>query len=205
MSVGLSSLSGMTTIALFHSVMGVRPGFLDAAEMLRSHGHIVHVVDQYDGRVFDDYDIALEFMQGIGFPTLKELALKATAELPDGFVPMGFSNGGGMAEYVAGCRPGVSGVVMLAGALDPKEVGVSWPEGVDGQVHTTVDDPWREQEGIDAVSSAAEKADGRVEVYDYPGSGHLFADPSKTDEFQPAEAKLMWSRVLDFLRRVEQS
>jgi dienelactone hydrolase len=44
-----------------------------------------------------------------------------------------------------------------------------------------------------------------VEVYDYPGSGHLFADPSKTDEFQPAEAALMWSRVLDFLSRVERA
>jgi len=60
MSVGLSSLGHMTTIALFHSVLGVRPGVLDAAEMLRSHGHTVHVVDQYDGRVFDDYDTALE-------------------------------------------------------------------------------------------------------------------------------------------------
>ncbi len=42
-------------------------------------------------------------------------------------------------------------------------------------------------------------------VYDYPGFGHLFADPSKADEFQPAEAELMWSRVLDFLSRVEPS
>ncbi len=110
-----------------------------------------------------------------------------------------------MAQYVAGCRPAVSGVVMLAGALDPEVIGVSWPEGVDGQVHTTVEDPWREQVGIDAVSAAAATAGGRVVVYDYPGSGHLFADPSKTDEFQPAEAELMWSRVLDFLSRVEPS
>jgi dienelactone hydrolase len=193
----------VTTIALFHSVMGLRPGFLDAAEMLRSHGHTVHVVDQYNGRVFDDYNTAMEFMEGIGFPALMELALKATAELPDGFVTMGFSNGAGMAEYVAGNLASVSGVVMLGGALDPKVLGISWPDGVNGQVHTTLEDPWREQEGIDAVSSAAEAAGGRIEVYDYPGSGHLFADPSKTDEFQPAEAALMWSRVLDFLSRVE--
>jgi dienelactone hydrolase len=141
----------VTTIALFHSVLGLRPGFLEAAEMLRSHGHTVHVIDQYDGRVFDDYDTAMEFMEGIGLPALTKIALQATAELPDGFVTMGFSNGAGMAEYVAGSRGGVSGVVMLAGALDPKVMGISWPAGVDGQVHTAVADPWREQEGIDAV------------------------------------------------------
>jgi len=173
--------------------------------MLDAHGHTVQVIDQYDGRAFDDYDTAMEFMRGIGFPALMELALKATAGLPDGFVTMGFSNGAGMAEYVAGSRSGVAGVVMLAGALDPKEIGISWPEGVGGQIHTTQDDPWREQADIDAVSSAAAAAGGRVEVYDYPGSGHLFADQSKTDEFQPAEAALMWSRVLDFLTRVEQA
>jgi dienelactone hydrolase len=193
----------VTTIALFHSVLGLRPGFLDAAEMLRSHGHTVRVVDQYDGRVFDDYDTAMEFMEGVTFPALMELAMKATDELPDGFVTMGFSNGAGMAEYVAGSRAAVSGVVMLAGALDPTVLGISWPDGVNGQVHTTLEDLWREQEGIDAVRSAAEAVGGRIEVYDYPGSGHLFADPSKTDEFQPAEAALMWSRVLDFLSRVE--
>jgi hypothetical protein len=82
----------MTTITLFHSGLGLRLGFLDGAEMLRSHGHTVHVVEQYDGRVFDDYDTAMEFARWIDFPALMELARKATAELPDGFVAMEFSN-----------------------------------------------------------------------------------------------------------------
>jgi dienelactone hydrolase len=192
----------VATIALFHSVLGVRPGLLESAEMLRDHGHTVHVIDQYEGRMFEDYGAALEYVEGVGFPALMAFALGATAELPDRLVTMGFSNGAGMAEYVAGNRQ-VSGVVMLGGALDPNELGVRWPHGVDGQVHTTVDDPWREQQGIDAVVAAAEGAGGHVEVFDYPGSGHLFADPSKADEFQPAEAELMWSRVLDFLRRMD--
>lgn len=192
----------MATIAMFHSVLGVRAGIVDAAEQLGSHGHTVHVVDQYAGRVFDDYDEASEFMQGLGFPHLMQLALEATGGLPDGFVPMGFSNGAGMAEYVAGNRPDVSGVVMLAGAIDPRHLEISWPRGVAGQVHTTVDDPWRD-EGIDGVVAAAEAVGAHIEVYDYPGKGHLFADPSKTDEFQPAEAELMWSRVLEFLQRVD--
>lgn len=45
----------MASIALFHSVLGVRPGVQDAAARLRARGHEVLVVDQYDGRSFDDY------------------------------------------------------------------------------------------------------------------------------------------------------
>jgi len=60
----------VTTIALFHSVLGVRRGVLAAADVLRSHGHAVTVVDQYDGRVFEDDAEADTFAAGIGCPAL---------------------------------------------------------------------------------------------------------------------------------------
>ena len=191
----------MATIALFHSALGVRPGIAQAADLLRSLGHDVHVVDQYEGRVFDDYEPAMAYVREVGFPALMARALESTAHLPDGFVTAGFSNGSGMAEFVAAKRP-VRGVLMLSGALDPAEIGVTWPQGVPAQVHHTVDDPFQEQGAIDAVFAAVTAAGGAIEVFDYPGSGHLFADPSKTDEYQPAEAAVMWERVTEFLARI---
>jgi len=191
----------MATVALFHSALGVRPGIVEAAELLRSLGHDVHVVDQYDGRVFDDYEPAMAYVREVGFPALMAKALELTAHLPDGFVAAGFSNGSGMAELVAANRP-VRGVLMLSGALDPGEVGVAWPQAVPAQVHYTVDDAFHEQEAIDAVVAAVTAAGGTIEVFEYPGSGHLFADPSKDDEYQPAEAALMWERVTEFVQRV---
>ena len=191
----------MATVVLFHSVMGVTPGLAESAEMLRSNGHEVHVIDQYDGRTFDDYEPAMAHMESIGMEPLMAKALELTPDLADGFVTAGFSNGAGMAEYVAARKPGARGVLMFAGAIDPKWLEVSWPEGVPGQIHTTVDDPWRD-EGIDGAAAAIEAAGGQVEVFDYPGSGHLFADSSRPSEYQQAEAELMWSRVLEFLKRV---
>ena len=41
------------------------------------------------------------------------------------------------------------------------------------------------------------------EVFEYPGAGHVFTDASKTDEFQPEEARLLWERALAFLARVD--
>ncbi|MGI9015560.1 MAG: dienelactone hydrolase family protein [Euzebya sp.] len=188
----------MSQIALFHSVLGVRPGIMDAASRLEAAGHEVMVVDQYDGLVFDDYDTAMGHAESIGYPALMQMATDAVEDLPDGFIAAGFSNGGGMAEYVATQRS-VSGVAMMSGALPLEMLQVdAWPAGVPAQIHYTVDDPFRTQEFIDSVASSVAASGSRLEVFDYPGSGHLFADRSLPKEYDRASATLLWQRLLDF-------
>ena len=188
----------MADIALFHSVLGVRPGVRNAAERLAAAGHAVTIVDQYDGGVFDDYDAAAAHAEAIGYPILMQRALEGVAKLPDGFVAVGFSNGGGMAEYVATQRP-VAGVVLLSGALPLEMLGVeAWPTGVPVQIHYALGDPFRQQEWIDALAAEIEAAGAPVEVFDYPGSGHLFTDASLPTEHDPDAAALLWKRVLAF-------
>lgn len=188
----------MTSIALFHSVLDVRHGVLEAANRLRSAGHDVRVVDQYEGRVFDDYIEASAFAGSIGYPALMQRAAEAVADLPDGFVVAGFSNGGGMAEYVA-LQRSVSGVLMFSGALAPDLIGLErWPAGGPGQIHYTINDPFRNQDGIDAVLAAAREADVDMAMFDYPGNGHLFTDASLHEEFDADATELLWERVLAF-------
>ena len=129
----------MTTVALFHSVLGVRQGVLDAAERLRQDGHDVLVVDLFDGRTFDDYPPAMSFAEKeVGREVLMQRAAEAVAELPDGFVSAGFSLGCVMAVHVATQRR-VSGVLMVAGAIPVSAFGdnVRWPAGVPAQTHST--------------------------------------------------------------------
>lgn len=188
----------MTKVALFHSVLGVRPGVTDAAERLTAAGHDVTVVDQYDGKVFDDYQTASSYAEGVGYPALMAAAVEAVADVPDGFIALGFSNGAGMAEYVATQRK-VGGVVMVAGALSLDMMGVdSWPREVPAQIHYSVDDPFRDQAGIDSVIEAIGQSGSAVEFFDYPGGGHLFTDPSLPDEYDADSAHLMWERVISF-------
>ena len=190
----------MNDVALFHSSFGVRAGITDAAERLRAEGHRVLVVDQYDGRVFDDYSSAARFVEEVGFPELMRRALEAVQDLPDGLIAAGFSNGGGMAEYIATQRS-CSGVLMLSGALPVQMLGAdAWPAGMPAQVHYTERDPFRRQEWIDTVVKDIHAAGASVEVFDYPGSGHLFTDPSLPDEYDEPAATLLWSRVLAFCR-----
>jgi len=88
---------------------------------------------------------------------------------------------------------------MLSGALALDMLGVdAWPAGVPAQIHYTVGDPRRRQEWIDAVAASIRAAGAPLEVFDYPGDGHLFTDPSLQDDYQPEEAALLWERVLAF-------
>lgn len=192
----------MASIALFHSALGVRPGITDAAGRLRSAGHDVLVVDHYGERVFDDYAQAGAHVDRIGFPALMQAAVEAVVDLPDGFVVAGFSNGAGMAEYVAtqrACR----GAVLFAGALPLAVLGVgTWPAGVPVQVHHTEGDPKHSPEWLDAFVTDVRRAHAPVEVFGYPGEGHLFTDPSLPAEYDQRAAELFWSRALAFVGRL---
>lgn len=191
----------MASIALFHSVLGVRPGVLDAAERLRAAGHEVLVVDQYDGRVFDDYEEAGAHVDRVGFPALMQAAVDTVAGLPDGFVAAGLSNGAGMAEYVVtqrSCR----GALLIAGALPLAVLGVdAWPAGVPVQVHHAEGDPKHSPEWLDAFVADVRRATASVEVFGYPGSGHLFTDPSLPAEYDAEGTELLWRRALTFVDR----
>lgn len=194
--------SGALQIALFHSVLGVRPGVLDAAERLRSAGHEVRVVDQYDGRVFDDYATAGAHVERVGFPALMASALEAVAELPDGFVAAGFSNGAGMAEYL-GTQRHCGGVLPFSGALPLALLGAeSWPSGVPVQLHRADGDSMRNREWEEEFVVGVRAATAPVEVFDYPVDGHLFTDPSLPDEYDAPATELLWQRALTFCARL---
>lgn len=192
----------MATIALFHGILGVRPGELDGARRLTEAGHEVRVVDQYEGEVFDDYEDATAHARTIGYHELAARALAATLDLPDNFLAIGFSNGAVMAEYIALNRP-VSGVVLVNTAVEVAEVGGSaWPAGVAVQVHHAMDDQWKEpQQLIDFVEQVTASGSD-IEVFDYKAGGHLFTDPSKTDEYDEAGAEAFWQRTLEFCAKL---
>ena len=189
----------MTTIVIFHSVLGVRRGELDAAERLRAAGHEVLVPDLYEGRTFDAYEPAMAFSRSLDPDLLYERALAAVADVPDGFVVAGFSQGSGIATFVA-TRRAVSGVLQFSG-LNPLEWfgdEARWPAGVDSQSHQTEDDPFRDPVEEQATRDVT-AAGGGLELFSYPGSGHLFTDPTLPDEYDAEATELLWSRVLPFV------
>lgn len=189
----------MATIALFHSVLGVRAGVHDAASRLRERGHEVHVVDQYDGRSFDDYTVAGSHAGRMGFPALMQAAVESVVDLPDGFVVAGFSNGAGMAEHVALQRR-VAAAVLFSGALPLPFLGAdTWPGDVPVQLHYAASDPHRNQEWVDQFLGTVRASGGPAVFHEYAASGHLFTDASLAGEFDAEATEMLWSHVHDFL------
>ena len=62
-----------------------------------------------------------------------------------------------------------------------------------------LEDPWREPHMIAAASAELAAGGAVLEVFDYPGTGHLFTDASLPDEYDEAATELLWSRVLPFV------
>ena len=190
----------MTTVVLFHSVLGIRQGELDAVARLRADGHEVLLPDLLDGRVFDAYEPAMAWSDERGTESLFQRGLGAVADLPDGFVVGGFSQGSGVAVFVA-TRRAVSGVLQLSGLNVVEWFGddARWPTGVDTQSHQSLGDPFRDELTEQAVRDVS-SAGGRLELFDYPGDGHLFTDPTLPQEYDAEATELLWSRVLPFVR-----
>jgi len=198
----------MAEVVLFHSVLGLRPGVIAAAERLRAAGHTVHTPDCYDGEVFHDLGEGMRKEEALGYRELASRARESVAGLPDGLVFAGFSMGAVHAEVLAAQRPGALGAVLMHGAVPVEDLGEyfgveRWPEGVPVQVHYAASDPWVEAEGeVAPLGEAVRGAGATFEAHAYPGSGHLFADPD-LPEHDLASSEAMWERVLAFLDRID--
>ena len=90
---------------LFHSVYGLRPAIVDAAEMLRAAGHRVVVPDLYGGPVAGSIEEGFAISRRVGWPAILGRARAAVGELPAGAVLAGLSMGAGVAGELLAERP----------------------------------------------------------------------------------------------------
>lgn len=193
----------MGHVLLFHSVLGVRQGVHEAAAHLRSGGHSVNVADLFAGQVFDDYDVAGAFAESIGYEELIARALALAAAQPEGTVYAGFSAGAGLAQICADSRHDARGAVLMHGVLSLGDFGAQeWRSSLPVQIHLANRDPFLASDGADSLLKSVREADGSLELYGYPGGGHLFSDPTLPNEYDAVAAGLMLDRVSAFVSRV---
>jgi dienelactone hydrolase len=103
------------------------------------------------------------------------------------------------AQALAQTRPGARGAPLFHGCVAPAELGSLWPEAVPLQVHIMDTDPWAGEDR--AAAEALVERNPAAELFLYPGSGHLFADPSSGDHDEAATV-LLKQRTIAFLHRV---
>src|SRR4029453_253165 len=196
----LATVVVVTTVLLFHSAQGQTPGFLEFADELRSAGHTVHAPDLFDGETFGTVDEGVAHARQIGFGKIIGRGSRAAEELPADVVYAGFSLGVMPAQSLTQTRPGARGAILFHGALPTSEFEGPWPDGVPLQLHMVGGDPGADEDRPVAEAMVEEIED--AELFIYPGSGHLFADPASGDYDEQA-AGLLKERTLAFLQRIE--
>ncbi|MFA0832381.1 MAG: dienelactone hydrolase family protein [Methanobacterium formicicum] len=193
----------MTNIVIFHSVLGLRSGIIETAEMLKDKGHNVLTPDLYNGETFDDMEQALEKFEEIGIAEMVSRTISSVKDFPSETVYAGFSNGGTSAELLAGTKPGAKGCLLFHAALPLNMIGLKrWPSSVPVQVHYAAKDPWKNQQLIDEFSKSVHQSGASYDYFEYPVTGHLFADPDSED-YNRKSSELLWQRVIQFLQDIE--
>ena len=139
--------------------------------------------------------------QGLGgFGQVGVLAEQAVADLPTDIVYAGISMGVVPAMHLAATRPGARAGVLLEAFVSPDDIG-PWPADAPVQVHGMDGDEFFAHEGDLEAARAFAASHDDVEVFTYPGSGHLFVDSALTSYDADATA-LVTERVLGLLDRL---
>ncbi|MEU5614240.1 dienelactone hydrolase family protein [Streptomyces sparsogenes] len=187
-------------ILLLHSMYGLRPAVHAAADRLRAAGHEVHVPDLYEGRTADSAEDGMALKEEIGREELLRRAVTAAAPLSDrGIVYAGFSLGGSIAQNLALGDEKARGLLLLHGTSDIADDAAT--DGLPVQLHVADPDPFEPHDWLNAWYLRMGRAGADVEVYRYPGAGHLFTDPDLPDYDEEA-AEATWKVALGFLEEV---
>ncbi|GLZ14852.1 dienelactone hydrolase [Actinomadura sp. NBRC 104425] len=186
----------MARILLLHSMYGLRPAVHQAADRLRAAGHEVHIPDLYDGRVVDTPEEGIEIKEEIGRDELLKRAVAAAAPLSqEGLVYAGFSLGAALAQNLALADEKARGLLLMHGTSDMADDAST---DIPVQLHVADPDTYEPVDWLNAWYLRMRRAGADVEVFRYPGAGHLFTDPDLPDYDRDA-AEEAWAVALEFL------
>ncbi|GAA4130599.1 dienelactone hydrolase family protein [Actinomadura keratinilytica] len=179
-----------------HSMYGLRPAVHQAADRLRAAGHEVHVPDLYDGRVVDTLEEGIEIKEEIGRDELLKRAVAAAAPLSqEGLVYAGFSLGAALAQNLALADEKARGLLLMHGTSDMADDAST---DIPVQLHVADPDTYEPVDWLNAWYLRMRRAGADVEVFRYPGAGHLFTDSDLPDYDRDA-AEEAWAVALEFL------
>ncbi|MGW7547759.1 dienelactone hydrolase family protein [Streptomyces sp. NPDC054770] len=184
-------------IMLFHSTYGLRPAVREAADRLRAAGHEVWTPDLFEGRTFGTVEEGMEFNESIGKDELLKRAVLAAAPYSErGLVYAGFSLGASIAQTLALGDERARGLLLLHGTSDiaPSAAVDELPV----QLHVAEPDAFETDDWLSAWYLQMGRAGADVEIYRYPGAGHLYTDPGLPDYDEEA-AEATWRVALGFL------
>ena len=196
-----------SAVLVLHAWWGLNDTMRAFCTRLAESGFIAFAPDLYHGKVADTVAgaEALATVLRTNHKQARTEIAEAARFLDDragqtdrGLAVIGFSLGAYFALDLSVTAPElISSVVVFYGT------GVNDFSGsrADYLGHFAEKDEFEPQAGVDGLEASLQRAGRPVSLYRYPGTGHWFFEPDRSDAFDQAAASLAWDRTLAFLRR----
>jgi carboxymethylenebutenolidase len=194
-------------VLVLHAWWGLNDTLKAFCTRLAESGFVAFAPDLYHGKVADDIAGAEALAKALGANYLQANAeiAQATMFLSErvggpgrGLAVIGFSLGANYALDLAAADPEhIRSVVLFYGTGG----GDFSSSRADYLGHFAEEDPFEPRSGVDDLEESLKRAGRSVTFYHYPGVGHWFFEPDRSQAYNQAAASLAWDRTLAFLRR----
>lgn len=192
-------------VLVLHAWWGLNDTIRAVCTRLAEAGFVAFAPDLYHGRVADTIAEAETLGQALDANHLQARAeiaeatrfLSERTDQPDrGLAVMGFSLGAYYALDLAAADPEhIRSVVIFYGSGD----GDFSTSRAAYLGHFAENDPYEPPANVNELEESLRRAGRPVTFYRYPGTGHWFFEPDRTEAYNQAAATLAWERTLTFL------
>jgi carboxymethylenebutenolidase len=191
-------------LVVIHEWWGLNEQIKATTADLARAGYASLAVDLFRGKVTRNPEEAKSLAMGLdrarGNADLQEAFrfLSARPYVRKGKVgSIGWCLGGGYSLGLAVSEAGLAACVVYYGRLEndiEKLARITGPViGFFGQEDASIP-----VSAVDEFQAAMKRAGRSVEVHMYPGAGHAFANPTRTDAYRPEAAKDSWEKMMKF-------
>ena len=192
-------------VLVLHAWWGLNDTMKAICRRLAEAGFVAFAPDLYHGKVVDTIADAEAMTKALDPSQAKAAIADATrfltekASQPDrGLAVIGFSLGAYFALELSVTDPEQIRSVVLFYGTGPVDYSRSRAAYLG---HFAETDEFEPQSEVDKLEAALRQAGRSVSFHRYPGTGHWFFEPDRTQAFNPEAARLAWDRTLAFLRR----
>ena len=194
-------------VLVLHAWWGLNDTIKAFCTRLAESGFVAFAPDLYHGKVADNIADAETLGSALDANHLQAKAeiAEATRFLDEragqtdrGLAVIGFSLGAYYALDLAAADPECIRSVVIFYGTGPADFSSSKAAYLG---HFAEMDEFEPPPNVDDLESALRHAGRPVTFYRYPGTGHWFFEPDRSDAFNQPAASLAWDRTLAFLRR----
>jgi carboxymethylenebutenolidase len=191
-------------ILVLHAWWGLNDTLKSICTRLSEAGYLAFAPDLYHGQLASTIPQAERLSQALDADRARSDIAAAVdfldqlaAPAGQGLAVIGFSLGAYFALELSTVDPERIRAVVVFYGTGPGDYSVSQAAY---QGHFAEADPYESESDVNRLEASLRSAGRPLTFYRYPGTGHWFFEPDRSEAYHPVAAALAWERTLTFLR-----